>query len=1187
MMITKGVDDQINQVEDDIVVVPNETAEPGGHGHLEDEKDSLSASYNNVSEQSQDTDNDENNKLTRDGNKPSSEARAPGSVQSFQIIVEKQNAILEPGGHGHSEDEKDSLSASYNEQSKDTDNKPSPEARAPGSVQSFQIIVEKQNAILEPGGHGHSEDEKDSLSASYNEQSKDTDNKPSPEARAPGSVRSFQIIVEKQNAILEPGGHGHSEDEKDSLSASYNEQSKDTDIDENDKQTRDGNKPSPKARAPGSVQSFHIIVEKQNVILRKLLDLQLSVVKEMKYRCFEGLHHSLEKFIKSFSQCIHQRTELHEESSLVLEHQCYVANAFIVLKQEEMTGIDHFFSPLIENGYKPLCNETSHLDDPPSFLVNLSLFCEDDIGDDFASMLDARPSGTHPKKKLKKQYKWWIDPEITSQLEDALKRKLCNDDAGLDCTYLIGMMTENAGDEDGILLSYQKGQWFPWMPPVPPDGARTFPTTSEIRVEWSFSNHVLVDSHVISLLQDDSNGDRFTIKQHISNKNHCVFTDLDSDTSHWVEVRTMSQLLGVSTDCVITSVRTKKVLSLAKRMKSCVDEGALGVGEMRGKDKLCLFTAERQTWKSKGFHLAGEPTVNCIQEVDVIPNFEPNVDFGNMEDSLIVVLTGETGAGKSTHINAMVNWLFGVELEDSFRLLLIDDSNMKSTSSVTQHITVYRIRHIPGMPLDKSLIIVDSPGYADSRSLKADDFTTDAFRQLFKHLSHVNCVGLVMKAYDERLTASTRYVIEKMLQLFHTSIKDNILPICTFADHGEPTCLEGLRTDDVAFQFYVKVQNSMFSCRSVNTVCTGKPVSDAMRQEQNLYWQIAYNGITLMFKIIANRMVLQPLQSSSTVLETRKELQETLQIVIHALSETTARVATVMQLLNVVVNVLGKVPVEQITVNKSESVKTNLPTGVHVTLCSHCNVTCHNNCKIVQDAKKARCSSMDKRGRCRICPKKCSWTKHHNAPYYWEVKTTAVKVVPEDLIKRWAGENGSHEQAILNGLELVERKQQHVLGLLNQCVELQEELRAVSLRNNPRIALAYVESLIQMQKDRGANEDVLQALHVAKKQLRLQNESRRQRAIFNAKKAALECIKDELGRRSQLDHNARLHEERQPSEFYNTVWSKVPREIRDTLPPPLKAQTNRWSRGSSFPPFSESLKRTGEALSALLRMGLS
>jgi DNA segregation ATPase FtsK/SpoIIIE-like protein len=56
----------------------------------------------------------------------------------------------------------------------------------------------------------------------------------------------------------------------------------------------------------------------------------------------------------------------------------------------------------------------------------------------------------------------------------------------------------------------------------------------------------------------------------------------------------------------------------------------------------------------------------------------------NKEEVSTVLIVGMTGVGKSTFINSMINQLLGVELEDDFRYILIEEpSKEKQLKSVT------------------------------------------------------------------------------------------------------------------------------------------------------------------------------------------------------------------------------------------------------------------------------------------------------------------------------------------------------------------------------------------------------------------------------------------------------------------------------------------------------------------------
>ena len=96
-----------------------------------------------------------------------------------------------------------------------------------------------------------------------------------------------------------------------------------------------------------------------------------------------------------------------------------------------------------------------------------------------------------------------------------------------------------------------------------------------------------------------------------------------------------------------------------------------------------------------------------------------------------ILLMGATGSGKTTWINAMINYVLGVEWDDPFRFVLIEE-NLRGGSqahSQTQDVNVYDIHHQRGFRVPFSLTIVDTPGFGD---IARDEEIQSAIEKLFK-----------------------------------------------------------------------------------------------------------------------------------------------------------------------------------------------------------------------------------------------------------------------------------------------------------------------------------------------------------------------------------------------------------------------------------------------------------------------
>ena len=107
------------------------------------------------------------------------------------------------------------------------------------------------------------------------------------------------------------------------------------------------------------------------------------------------------------------------------------------------------------------------------------------------------------------------------------------------------------------------------------------------------------------------------------------------------------------------------------------------------------------------------------------------------------MVAGQTGAGKTTFVDCFVNWLLKVELYDTIRYKLVDESSriaeqnegqgaslkqkeeQAQLSSMTSEVTIY---HIPSGEIKQQICaegiccvnIIDTPGFGDTRGPQWD-----------------------------------------------------------------------------------------------------------------------------------------------------------------------------------------------------------------------------------------------------------------------------------------------------------------------------------------------------------------------------------------------------------------------------------------------------------------------------------
>ncbi len=152
----------------------------------------------------------------------------------------------------------------------------------------------------------------------------------------------------------------------------------------------------------------------------------------------------------------------------------------------------------------------------------------------------------------------------------------------------------------------------------------------------------------------------------------------------------------------------------------------------------------------------------------------------------IVLLVGETGVGKTTIINTMVNYLLGVKFEDEIWYEITEAAAGDQSESQTSEITMYEVFPVKS-PL--SLTIIDTPGYGDTRGLDKDLEVAENLATLFQSndgVREVDAVCFVTQASKNRLSDRQHYIISSILSLFGKDIVDNIVFLVTHSDGLPP-----------------------------------------------------------------------------------------------------------------------------------------------------------------------------------------------------------------------------------------------------------------------------------------------------------------------------------------------------------------------------------------------------------------
>ena len=459
------------------------------------------------------------------------------------------------------------------------------------------------------------------------------------------------------------------------------------------------------------------------------------------------------------------------------------------------------------------------------------------------------------------------------------------------------------------------------------------------------------------------------------------------------------------------------------------------------------------------------------------------VEFGEKTSPTpekVVMLVGATGSGKSTMIDAIVNYMFGIKWDDEYRLKLVPDEvepgqEVDQAVSQTTMITAYTIHHQPWSTVPYTLTIIDTPGFGDTGGIKRDREITEQIGKFFmtrgeSGVDHLDVVGFVAQSSIPRLTPTQRYVFDSILSIFGKDIAQNIFMLLTFADGQKPQILSGLKEANMMYKHFYKFNNSALYAGGKNEDDQDEYESDYDEDGHDfdkMFWSMGASNFDK-FMIDVGEVQVQSLVLTAEVLKERNMLE----IAVNGIHENIKMGLKKLEQLNLEQQLLEH---HQSDIDKNRNftyefdqavlIKINNRPGVYSTNCKKCRRTCHKECYM----PLGYCEMMNQHWnwKCQVCHPNCFWKWHEKEPFRYKIMTETVTKTSHELKKRYeeaTGKQMTAKELIRKCKEEFGEVQHETLILTERARNCMKRINEIALKPNPLSTTDYIDMMIQEEK---------------------------------------------------------------------------------------------------------------------------
>ncbi|XP_053652872.1 uncharacterized protein [Cherax quadricarinatus] len=318
----------------------------------------------------------------------------------------------------------------------------------------------------------------------------------------------------------------------------------------------------------------------------------------------------------------------------------------------------------------------------------------------------------------------------------------------------------------------------------------------------------------------------------------------------------------------------------------------------------------------------------------------------NEEPIKSVLLLGQTGAGKTCVINAMINFLFGVDFDDNFRFQLKDQvyrDNLLQVESQTEYITAYIVYHQAGMAQECNYMLIDTPGFGNTRE-NEEKVLMERVAHFLKNdygINDLNCIALVTKANENRISVNLLNILEDFTSVFESNIGDITQLLATFASDDTSVIEDIMNHAKVQFVNLYQLDNyPLYASHCDN----------ASQRDRHVYLQCRWDRMQAEYSRFFNELQISTPVSLKNMRDLRQEeklLEETKTTLMLVVKHTADLITTInfqKKALNKVAEDTNEITCTNIEVNRIVE-KSSLIEGFHAHNCEICLKTCINFCE--------------------------------------------------------------------------------------------------------------------------------------------------------------------------------------------------------------------------------------------------